>query len=175
MKMTWRLCAALVAVAAGLCLSSCGSDDDNDDSGEVVTPPTGSGGSTGGSGTGGSTKLNLVGKTYEYYYVGKDPRGYNWSYDITLKFTTSTQCLVKKSGSYYKYKGHEQYGEVNYEVSKTTSYKVTGNRVTVNGAWPFNSYFNSESLDDMEWTLDYDPQWPKILTSGDADGNGEFV
>lgn len=166
MKMTWRLCAALVAVAAGLCLSSCGSDD-NDDNSEVVTPPAGSGGSIGGSGTGGSTKLNLVGRTYGYYQRGSE-HGYDNSLNITLKFISSTQCAVTKDSWYYKWQ-NSAYRQFHYQGTKTASYTVAGNRVTVNGAWPFWDGSRSESWDNDAWTLDYDPQYSGALFAADAD------
>lgn len=161
---------SLMALMLGLCVVSCGGDDDDDD--DVVTTLPDSDSTGGNNGTGSTVKLNLVGKSYSYYSVGTE-FGYQHTISVTLSFLSSTQCKVSKDCDYYQWK-NGAYRPFKYNGSKTVSYVVASNKVTIKGAWPFWSGTHSEKWENDSWNLTYDPEYPYVLTAEDGDDGGCF-
>ena len=92
---------------------------------------------------------------------------------VTLSFLSSTQCKVSKDCDYYQWQ-NGAYRPSKYNGSKTVSYVVVSNKVTIKGAWPFWSGTQSGQWENDSWDLTYDPKYPYVLTAEDGDDGGCF-
>lgn len=128
-------------------LTSCGKDDDDN----TVTPSgTGNGGDSNDGGSS-NNNLSVIGNTYSLYYEGGIDKDRRYSYNLTLYFQNSSQCVIKKNGYFSKYVSFQGYRNTWEDTSATAKYSRSGKTITIHDCDP-RTYFKEE-FDSWDWTL----------------------
>ncbi len=101
MKTLRFLSFTLLCVLISCSLSSCESDDEEED-------------------------VSIVGNTYKSHEFYLDENGWGWQYTTTINFISSSSCEIKSWG--YDYMDYEKEG---YSWTEQCSYTLSGNIITL--------------------------------------------
>ena len=124
--------------------SACG--DDEEDLTEINPDDP----DTPGSGSETGNKVNLVGRTVIYHRATKS-HGYDDILNLYLTFKTSTSYSIRRQGSYYMW-NNGAYRQYFFDETKTGTYSVAGQVVTMKGNYPF---CDREQWANDDWQLVY--------------------
>lgn len=151
----WSALTMLIfVIGTAIAFSSCGKDDDKGlDANNNQNNPSNS------TNTNSSTNSPILYYSYSCLYDGQIDADRYYSYVLTLSFISTTDCKIKKKGSYTKYESFK--GRVTYpeDISTTAKYTVSGNKITIKNCDP-RTYF-STGFENWDMTL-------TILDNGDA-------